>query len=125
VSVELLLVLAVLGLAVLVIAGPLRAGRAAEREAGESAERAELEAAKAAKYAEIRDAELDYRTGKLSEEDWRWLDRRLRREAVEVLHRLDALEEDGGEPARSPTPPRPAPTRPDAPEHGAHSPRRP
>ena len=32
-----------------------------------SAERAELEAAREAKYREIRDAELDYRTGKLSE----------------------------------------------------------
>ncbi len=90
---EFLLVLVVLAVAVLVIAGPLRRGRAEERQAGESAARAELEAAKAAKYAEIRDAELDYRTGKLSEADWRGLDRQLRREAVEVLHRLDALED--------------------------------
>jgi hypothetical protein len=91
--VEFLLVLVVLAVAVLVIAGPLRRGRVEEHEAGESAARAELEAAKAAKYAEIRDAELDYRTGKLSEADWRGLDRQLRREAVEVLHRLDALGE--------------------------------
>jgi type II secretory pathway pseudopilin PulG len=90
---ELLLVLVVLGVAVLVIAAPLRAGRAAEREAGESAARAELEAAKQAKYAEIRDADLDYRTGKLSQADWRSLDRQLRREAVEILHALDALED--------------------------------
>ena len=55
------------------------------------AERADLEAARDAKYAEIRDAELDYRTGKLSEADWRALDRQLRREAVEILHRLDEL----------------------------------
>jgi hypothetical protein len=96
---ELLLVLVVLGVAVLVIVAPLRPGRAREHEAGESAERAELEAAKAAKYAEIRDAELDYRTGKLSEADWRGLDRQLRREAVELLHRLDALEDDVAGPA--------------------------
>ena len=97
---EFLLVLVVLCVAVLVIAGPLRAGRAAEREALESAERAELEAAKEAKYAEIRDAELDYRTGKLSEADWRALDRQLRREAVELLHRLDLLHDDDGGNAR-------------------------
>ena len=54
-------------------------------------ERAALEAAKEAKYAEIRDAELDYRTGKLSEADWRALDRALRAEAIEILRRLDAL----------------------------------
>jgi hypothetical protein len=50
-----------------------------------------VEAARDAKYAEIRDAELDYRTGKLSEADWRELDRRLRAEAVQVLHQLDEL----------------------------------
>jgi hypothetical protein len=92
---ELVLVLVVLCIAVLVIAAPLRGGRAGRQEAGESAARAELEAAKAAKYAEIRDAELDYRTGKLSEADWRGLDCQLRREAVDILHGLDALGDDG------------------------------
>jgi hypothetical protein len=71
------------------LSGPLRSRRA--DEAGESAERAELEAARDAKYREIRDAELDYRTGKLSEADWRVLDRGLRAEAVEILRRLDEL----------------------------------
>jgi uncharacterized membrane protein len=50
-----------------------------------------LEAAKDAKYAEIRDTELDYRTGKLSEEDFRAIDRQLRAEAVEILRALDEL----------------------------------
>ena len=50
------------------------------------------EARKEAKYREIRDAELDYRTGKLSETDWKSLDRTLRAEAVEILKRLDAVE---------------------------------
>jgi type II secretory pathway pseudopilin PulG len=89
--VEVLLVLVVVAVAVLVIGAPLRSGRRAEREAAGAAERAELEAARDAKYAEIRDAEIDYRTGKLSESDWRALDRQLRREAVELLHRLDEL----------------------------------
>ncbi len=60
--------------------------------AAEESERNELEALKAAKYSEIRDAEMDYRTGKLSEADWRTLDRSLRAEAVTILHRLDALD---------------------------------
>ena len=55
------------------------------------ARRDDLEAAKEAKYREIRDAELDYRTGKLSEDDWRALDRELRAEAMELLRRLDEL----------------------------------
>ena len=45
-------------------------------------ERSRLEAAREAKYREIRDAELDYRTGKLSDADWRAMDRSLRAEAV-------------------------------------------
>jgi hypothetical protein len=52
----------------------------------------ELQAAKEAKYREIRDAELDHRMGKLSEEDWRGLDRELRAEAITVLQELDRLE---------------------------------
>jgi hypothetical protein len=87
---ELLLVLVVLVVAVLVIAGPLREHRAVE--AGATAERDELEAAKEAKYREIHEAELDYRTGKLSRDDWRALDATLRAEAIELLRRLDALE---------------------------------
>ena len=71
-----------------------RAAAARARAADETleAERAELEALKEAKYREIRDAELDYRTGKLSEPDWRALDRTLRAEAVDILKRLDRLE---------------------------------
>lgn len=54
-------------------------------------ERRVLEAARDSKYQEIRDTELDFRTGKLSDEDFRAIDRRLRAEAVEILHALDAL----------------------------------
>jgi hypothetical protein len=85
---QFLLVLAVLGAAVFVITGPLRRSPPGEREAEDRGEAA-LEAAKEAKYREIRDAELDRRTGKLSEEDWRGLDAQLRAEAVEILRRLD------------------------------------
>ena len=85
---EYALAIVVFGLAVAyVVARPLL--RPAEREAPDQARRDELEAAKEAKYREIRDAELDRRTGKLSEEDWRGLDAQLRAEAVEILRRLD------------------------------------
>jgi Na+-transporting methylmalonyl-CoA/oxaloacetate decarboxylase gamma subunit len=89
--VDVLLVLVVLAVVVLVVSAPLRRGHAAAVEASETAQRDALEAAKEAKYAEIRDAELDYRTGKLSEADWRAQDRALRAEAIEILRRLDAL----------------------------------
>jgi flagellar biosynthesis/type III secretory pathway M-ring protein FliF/YscJ len=86
---DLLLVLVVLALIVLLVSAPLR--RRGTLEAEESAERAELEAARDAKYREIRDAELDHRTGKLSDADWRAQDRALRAEAVDILRRLDDL----------------------------------
>ena len=50
-----------------------------------------------AKYREIRVSELVYRTGKLSEADWRGLDRGLRAEAVDILRRLDELPTSGAD----------------------------
>ena len=59
--------------------------------AGEDAEHDELEAAREAKYREIRDAELDYRTGKLSRARLRASsDAELRAEALEILDALEA-----------------------------------
>ena len=87
--VALLVIVAVLAAVVALVSAPLRRG-AGERVRSESADRiAELEARKEAKYREIRDAELDMRTGKLSAEDHRALDRQLRAEAVEILRALD------------------------------------
>ena len=88
---EFVLILAVVAGAVLAVTGPLR-GKSRETDERLEAERAELDALKEAKYREIRDAELDYRTGKLSETDWKSLDRTLRAEAVEILKRLDQVE---------------------------------
>ena len=87
-----LIVIVLLGAVVWLISGPLRAGAAAADERAE-ARRADLEAAKETKYGEIREAELDRRTGKLSEADWREVDRQLRAEAVEILQRIDELGE--------------------------------
>ena len=84
-----LVVIAVaLALVVALLAAPLRARGAPA--ADEAADRiAELEARKEAKYREIRDAELDLRTGKLSADDHAALDARLRAEAIAILRALD------------------------------------
>jgi len=87
-----MLIALMIAAAVALVAGPLRAG-ARGGDANLEAELAELEAAKEAKYREIRDAELDYKTGKLSDGDWRVLDRTLRAEAIDLLKRLDRAQE--------------------------------
>ncbi|HVF79772.1 MAG TPA: hypothetical protein VNA28_15855 [Solirubrobacteraceae bacterium] len=87
--VALLVILAVLAAIVALISAPLRK-TSVERVRAESEDAvAELEARKEAKYREIRDAEMDLRTGKLSDEDHRVLDRQLRAEAVQILKALD------------------------------------
>jgi hypothetical protein len=110
-----LITLLLLGIVVLVLGAPLRAARprdaAAEadsidqlRAADATIARDELEAAREAKYREIRDAELDYRTGKLSREDYDTVDGELRAEAIEILNRLDGERERSGagsEPSRT------------------------
>ena len=85
------LIVLVLALVVWLVGSPLRAGpqAAEERAVGE---RQRLEAARDAKYREIRELELDHRTGKLSDDDFRALDRQLRAEAVAILRELDALD---------------------------------
>jgi hypothetical protein len=91
---DVIAVVLVLGAAVAagwVIAGPLRGGRAEEEDSALASRLEDLEAAKEARYREIREAEMDFRTGKLSEADYKAIDRQLRAEAVELLRRLDAL----------------------------------
>ena len=75
------------GIVALVVLAPLR--KAEERSRADDDRVAALEAAKEQKYRDIRDAELDYRMGKLSEEDWREADRELRSQAMEILKQLD------------------------------------
>jgi hypothetical protein len=50
---------------------------------------AALEAAREAKYREIRDAEVDLATGKLSQEDYDRINAELRTDAVALLRELD------------------------------------
>ena len=94
---NLVIILAVLAIVVLFVSAPLR--RAPRSEAGPSGRLAELEAAREAKYREIRDAELDHSTGKLSDADYELLDGTLRAEAIEILHAIDAARERDAHPA--------------------------
>jgi hypothetical protein len=102
-----ILILLLLAVVILVVAAPLRARDSGsgqrERPPGSPApapapagagspERAELETAREAKYREIRDADLDHRTGKLSDADHAQLDAGLRAEAIAILGALDAAE---------------------------------
>jgi hypothetical protein len=85
---EFLIVLAVLASLVLFLTAPLRRlGGPAEPPGGDGL--GDLEAAREAKYRELRDAELDHRTGKLSDADYAELDRTLRAEAIEIMRALD------------------------------------
>jgi hypothetical protein len=84
-----LLIFVVLAAALYLISAPLRSVRRQDGTARDAAAVAELEAARDAKYREIRDAELDVRTGKLSDSDYEAVDGSLRAEAVDILHRLD------------------------------------
>ncbi|MEA2269523.1 MAG: hypothetical protein QOD55_2246 [Solirubrobacteraceae bacterium] len=85
------IVVVVLALVVVLVSAPLRRGSTARVQERDELRRADLELARESKYREIRDAEMDYRTGKLSESDWKALDRELRAEAIEILHGLDEL----------------------------------
>lgn len=64
----------------------------------ENPELAALEAAREAKYREIRDAEIDHKSGKLSDDDFAILDADLRREALEILDELESL--NGSDPEK-------------------------
>lgn len=85
-----LLVLAAIIVAAM-IAAPLWRGSQERSDAARAGRIADLEAAKLARYRAIADAELDHRTGKLSDDDWRRTDRELRAEAAQLLHELDEL----------------------------------
>ncbi len=97
-----ILAFALLAVVLALVSAPLRADRSGEApgtDAGELAQRpaqiAELEAAREAKYREIRDAELDLHTGKLSHADYEAVAGALRAEALAILDRLQELERVG------------------------------
>jgi hypothetical protein len=96
-----IITLLLLALVVAIVSAPFRPGRVpavstttpAGRDDGAvapSGDRDELEAAREAKYREIRDAELDFRTGKLSREDFEAINSDLRAEAIAILNEIEA-----------------------------------
>jgi hypothetical protein len=78
------------------VSAPLRHAAATpfEDRGWEPMRRIDLHAARDAKYREIRDAELDHQTGKLSDADHEAIDSTLRAEAIELLHQLDAIDDE-------------------------------
>jgi hypothetical protein len=64
---------------------PLRTGRAQGQSSAEP--RVALEIERDTKLAELHDLELDFRLGKLSNEDYRAVNETLRAEAVEAMRR--------------------------------------
>jgi flagellar biosynthesis/type III secretory pathway M-ring protein FliF/YscJ len=96
----LLLFLIILAVGVAVLA-PLREP-ASEQDDGARADRlVELELRKESKYAEIRDAEMDFQAGKLSRDDYRDIDRTLRAEAIAILEEIDRVNDVPPEGARA------------------------
>jgi hypothetical protein len=68
------------------VTAPLRDSEPAR---GERAELVALRAARDAKLRELRDAQLDFATGKLAARDYELLDTTLRSEAADLLRRLE------------------------------------
>ncbi|MBJ7458279.1 MAG: hypothetical protein JHD02_03735 [Thermoleophilaceae bacterium] len=85
---EILLTIAMIVAVVTFLAWPIFNG--VDERVVDSA-RAELEDAKQAKYREIKDAELEHKAGRMTEEQWQLTDRELRREAMQILARIDTL----------------------------------
>ncbi len=87
-----LVTLLLLAAVIFVISAPLRT---VHPKGSDPSHDSELEAARETKYREIRDAEMDYRTGKLSREDYEAIDAQLRAEAMEILEALREAEGPG------------------------------
>lgn len=95
---DFLVVVLLLTAVVAFVTVPLRRQRLATRSQSDRILEAkrivdDLEAAREAKYREIRDAELDHSTGKLSDDDFRSVDGALRAQAIEILKALDRARE--------------------------------
>ena len=97
--IQVLLSIVAVGGAITMIAWPVLRG---VDERAVDAVRAELEDAKQAKYREIKDAELEFKAGRMTEPQWELTDRELRREAMQILAKIDTLgapaKESGKEP---------------------------
>lgn len=99
---ELVIALAIVILVAVWVTMPLRRDTAASERGLEDPVLADLEARKQAKYREIRDSELDHAQGKLGDAEFARQDAELRREAIEILKRIDAAEAERSGPDREP-----------------------
>lgn len=88
---EFFLAVAIVVLVAWFITAPIRNRPDSEPEDPRLAELADLEARKRAKYQQIRDAEADHASGKLSDSDYERLDAELRAEAIDILKGIDRL----------------------------------
>ncbi|MEZ5122444.1 MAG: hypothetical protein R2736_12850 [Solirubrobacterales bacterium] len=87
----LLAILALLLLVVAAVSAPLRRRSVDATQERDRTRRDEPEAARERSTARSATPSLDHQTGKLSEADWRGLDRQLRAEAAETLRQLDEV----------------------------------
>jgi hypothetical protein len=98
---EILLTIVMIATVVTFLAWPILKG---VDERVVDAERAELEDAKQAKYREIKDAELEFKAGRMTEDQWNQTDRELRREAMLILAKIDTLHvKSDDDPAEQPS----------------------
>jgi hypothetical protein len=81
--------LALASVVALVVSTPL--GGAGAVAATTADRRAELETAKEAKYREIRDAQLDFKLGKVSADDHQATQAELQGQALAIVRELDGL----------------------------------
>jgi type II secretory pathway pseudopilin PulG len=81
-------VVAVTALMAVAAARPLLSFRRSQRDT----RRSELEAAKRDAYKRIRAAQLDWRLGKLTDQDFETLHERLSAEAITILKQIDELD---------------------------------
>lgn len=89
---QILLATIMLSAAMAMVVSPLLRG---VDEPASDADLESLEIAKQAKYREIRDAEIDHKAGKLTDEQWRQTDAELRAEAVRILAQIDRGKKTG------------------------------
>jgi hypothetical protein len=99
---EFLIAVVIIAALVVFVSVPLRRSPTAT-EAPDS-RLVELEARKQAKYAEIRDTQLDHAAGKLSEKDFEKQDAELRAEAIKILKEMDRLSQQSAVSSRQPRP---------------------
>jgi len=82
--------------------GGERAGRERRRAASALRQRADLLAERNRVYAAIRDLDFDYKTNKVSDEEYAEQRYRLVAQGVEILERLDTLPANGASSATDP-----------------------